>query len=778
MSLTFAELQKLGQIQTTSNTSNIANTGKTTGLTWDEIQRQANPSITPQQEQPGVFQSIVRSITSTPLRLASTVNQGIQQTYGIAQELMGNKIGSAKTQAEIERIKQQGEDMGYFGNVKPLNTTPNGQVLSGKDVVGSIGAGLELGSYAVPGAIGGKLISGVVKGQIARTAVTAALGGATQGALMGAGTAMQEQNPTIGNIAGGTAGGALVGGVMGGVLGTAIPAISKIAQSAPVKIALNKILPATEGRVTAIEREVAKARQSIASEYKKSLPLTPTQQTKEANLLNKTGDNIYTTLAKNDINIGSSQAPQQLADLNEVYSSATKAAQAEETAMFNITEARNNAINNLSDRLNSEVAITKARNQIDEEINAVLSKNANKIVRDVDGNLKVPSPVMEQLRKIGNDLTPFNSADPMKIGASAGYSLADAIRQQVAKEGSFPAYKDAMREWGKILHAQEVLNKLEASGKTFKLPGVFGGLSGSVTRKLLSGALGFHTGGVGGAVLSELGSETAAKILANPSSRTYFDRLLVSQLGKKQTPKIVQKLAQQIRDSIQTKSERLALKEGAIITPPPKDVSGIKLVPAEKTSPTVNPKTGKMQKTYLSTPKSADTTIATKTPPSNAIIMEKSVPQSNNNVKKIVPNQAFGGIAGIEIKKDENGNLKVSFNPEKAAIGIIGMTSYNKLSNSIKKDLGIKLTDELHSLVSKEISSLDTNLIKSNKGLAGDTESLFRLDQLKTKLQDKGISKAEVIEAIPLLKKQGIDIMKEAVETVTNPLLQEANKKK
>ena len=515
-----------------------------------------------------------------------------------------------------------------------------------RDLTEAAGTGLEIGSYLVAGGGTAGVVRGGITKQILKSAVKEAVVGGTGGALMMGGAEMQKPDSTVGSVLKETAIGAGVGTIGGGVIGGSVPVVSKVIRSTPARILANKILPQTEKRALQAEEAISTARRSIAEEYQKTFPLTPRQQAKEANLLQRTGDNVYTTLAKNDINAGSDIAMRQLNDLNDVYASAIGEAQKAEQTYFNISEATNNAVGKLRDRLNSEVAITDATNKITSEIEAVLKKNKSKIIQDVNGDLRVPSDVMEQLRKIGNDLTPFNASDPMKIGKSSGYSLADAIRDQVEKEGSFQAYREANREWGKIIHAQEVVSDLLESGKTWKLPGMFGGLSGSVSRRLLSGALGFHTGGLGGAVLSELGSETAARVLANPEVRTYFDRLLIEQLGKKQTPQIIQKLKSEVMKVIEERGSRLQLPAGITRMPDPTQFtpSGkviepkMRVEPAAKTRPTTNPKTGRIQTTYLSTPKSMEQIMPTATPINKATNIPESIPQTAKKVVKQVDN--------------------------------------------------------------------------------------------------------------------------------------------
>lgn len=315
---------------------------------------------------------------------------------------------------------------------------------------------------------------------------------------------------------------------------------------AEIKDIYNKQYP-----TSVTEEKFNQAKDNIAAQYKKSLPLTPTQQLKEANLLKKTGDNVYTTIAKHGTDL------EKLQQVSDQYANATKYAQANETGHFNIDEIKQNAFKNIDQKIPSETARQIAKNKISNEIDAIIKANPDSVFKDVNGETKINADLVERLRKTGNSWTNFNSADPEKVGQSTGYSLSNAVRDQVDKEGTFPAYREANKEWGKIIHAQEVLGNIDNAGKAFKAPG---GLSGSISRKILSGGIGYGIGGPAGAVLSEIGSEYGAKILSNPELRTYFDRQVVEKFaGKNPTPEAVTKLEGQIREYIDKQASLKAL---------------------------------------------------------------------------------------------------------------------------------------------------------------------------------------------------------------------------
>lgn len=341
------------------------------------------------------------------------------------------------------------------------------------------------------------------------------------------------------------------------------------------------------------EDRFTKAKNNIAQTYEKTLPLTPTEKARESTLLQKTGDNVYTTAAKHGINIGSEEAPVQIQGISDQFANATKHAQSNEHGYFNVDEIKQNAFDHVDDSVSSETSRETAKKKIAKEIDALVKNNKSSVSKNANGQTIVKSDLVERLRKTGNSWTNFNSADPEKLGQSTGYALSNAVRDQVSKEGTFPAYREANKEWGKILHLQEVLGKIEAAGKPFKIPG---GLSGSISRRVLSGMLGYHTAGIGGAILGELGSEMGAKILANPELRTYFDRQIVEKFASKNpTPEAITKLENQIREYINKQSDLLQLpapksiqlggpSQSGII--PPRVASAEELLAAQKVTGT------------------------------------------------------------------------------------------------------------------------------------------------------------------------------------------------
>ncbi len=354
--------------------------------------------------------------------------------------------------------------------------------------------------------------------------------------------------------------------------------------------------------VSPTEIEVDKAKANIAKQYEKVLPLTPTQKMKEGQLLERTGDNVYTTLAKHGVNLGSDEAPQQLDSLSQQFSSATKYAQQNEHGYFNVDEIRTNAYRAIDENLSSETERKAAKTKLNSEIDTLLQENHGQVHPSSSGDRLIKSDLVERLRKTGNDWAQYNKLNPDSVKNAVGRGLGDAVRDQVEKQGTFPAYREANKEWSKVIHAQEVLGRIETSGKKFN---VAGGLSGAVARRVLSGIFGYHVGGVGGVILGEIGTDYAAQILSNPELRTYFDRQIVNKFtGENPRPEVVKKLTQEVKDYIDKQAlvPRLPAPSSIQLGPKTPNPSSIELVSAKKNPVSVNPKTGKFQTSYSSTP--------------------------------------------------------------------------------------------------------------------------------------------------------------------------------
>ena len=371
-------------------------------------------------------------------------------------------------------------------------------------------------------------------------------GPAKAGATLGLGYSMEQGNPILSgdtalNVAGGAVGGKLLD-VAGKV---ASPLVGALATK-------TGLMP---GGV--LEKSYQAAKGKVAKAYEDSLPLTSSQRAKEANLLAKKGDNVYTTLAEHGVTPGSPEARAQLQDISDRYANGVAQAQKEEFQHFSLPELKSEIDKGVNERINDPSARLAAKQKIEKAITDLIAENPNALQKGPKGEQMVPSDFMERLRTTGNEWTPFNASDPGRVGQSTGYALSNAVRDLVESKGTFPAYRDANREWGKIIHAREILDKIEGSGKDFRK---LGGLSGQVAQKVLSGALGYHSGGIMGALLGEMTADAAGRVIANPKYKTYLSRQIIKNFhGRTPSKSALAKLAKQVEQHIQERESRLAL---------------------------------------------------------------------------------------------------------------------------------------------------------------------------------------------------------------------------
>lgn len=539
------------------------------------IVKQNNQKQYVSEPEVGIGQSIAQGVASPFLKLYETGKDIVKGSYKIGQSLVAKAKGEDERAMQLlEESKKETEtagDYGYFGKVKGMTKLREG-----------VGVGLEIGSYAI-GAPGVKNIFAQGAKAIMPNILKLAGYGAKTGAVSGLGIGLQEEDATLGSVAKTTAGGAITGAIVAPALSAGITGVTKAAYATGLP---QKIMTKTKAGQQFLSKVVNDARQRIVKAYEKSLPLTKTQLTKEANKLSKTGGNVFTTLAKYNIDVGNlEQAVDDLNNLSDIFSAPSSNAIKSDPTKYNATKLLDKIFNNIDERIESEVARESAKQTATKEIAALIKANKSNIIFDKNGNPLLGSELMSRLRKIGNGLTPFNASDPQKIGRSTGYSIADAVRDAVEEEGVFKSYRALNREWGQIINAKELLEDFLASGKKFK---TIGGLSGTIARRILSAGYGFSRGGVGGAILSSLSADTASDILSNPKLKTFFDRLIIQNSEKKITPEIVSKLTAEIEDYVAKQAGTLRLPKPSTIYVNPKGTpnkAGFTTTPVVKTVP-------------------------------------------------------------------------------------------------------------------------------------------------------------------------------------------------
>jgi len=503
-----------------------------------ELRAKGEPVSTKENRaQPTFAGNIARGLLKLPARFGASL-------LGLGAGALA--LGGSKEAAQsLDELAKKGIKSDYLGTVRPIGFTDDtGEGMNLKD---TLGAGLEGASYVVGGGGAANIAKQGLKGLIKQGAIQGLKSGATSGALGGAGTALQE-GKGAGETLMQTGLGVAAGGVLGGALGGAGGVLQKGAGLAKKGAQI--------GGLSKIDDEVVrKAEQEIAREYERALPLTAKQRSIENMRRTKNGESTFDTLAKQRIELKQNpdgtinpEVLDNLDDVSEQFANAADIVHKNEPADFNLDEMRKNAYKNIDENIPGSTARKTAKAKIDTEIEDLFNEGVP-FIKNQKGDRLVKSDVMERLRKTGNNWTPYNSADPEKIGSSTGFALANAVRDQVEKEGTFASYRMLNKEWGKILHAKDTLQKVVASGKKVKS---MGGLSGEIARKVLTGGLGLHSGGIAGLILAEMGGDLAARVLTDPSLRTSLERAIIRNSGSK-LPKneIIQKVLQEVEEAVQ-----------------------------------------------------------------------------------------------------------------------------------------------------------------------------------------------------------------------------------
>lgn len=219
---------------------------------YPQYQRVLSPekpaSISPEQAynepEKAKKNGLIQAVASPFLKTATTAIGALE---GIGRGVAALPGGVNQDElSKINRATTRERDYGFLGSATPVGvsqqqgqqgqsaiTQKGGTGQFAKDVIGT---GLEVGSYAAPGAIGvGKgVATGLAKGGVQALKPTLgafARGGAAAGGLGSAGSAIQQEGITPGKAVGQIAGGALLGGLTGAAIPAVGRAVGKAAQT-------------------------------------------------------------------------------------------------------------------------------------------------------------------------------------------------------------------------------------------------------------------------------------------------------------------------------------------------------------------------------------------------------------------------------------------------------------------------------------------------------------------------------------------------------------------
>ena len=634
---------------------------------------------------------------------------------------------------------------------------------------------------------------------------------AAGGATIGLGSSLEQGNdlfslPTAFETVLGGAGSKVLGligkplmSATGAVIGKVTPQIlqdvaSKGSQAIEDFAAKYKILPDSISKPlnalvnppitnTAYSKAVSK----VADAYDKSLPLTPTQRVAEADLLKKTGTNASHTAAIEGWNIGDQNLAQQMEDTTSHLRSATKDAASQETARFDISKVLADAESGLSSFASAD-SRNSAKAEIQKQVQAILAEHPSDVITK-DGVTTVSSKVMEQIRQAGNEIGRYDMGDVQGVKMNAGRSLANAVRDRVEADGTFPSYRAANKKLAEVIHAKETIGDLLDSGKQFKR---IGGLSGAIASKILGGAAGLHAGGLGGMVLGELGTGYAAEILSNPRMRTYFSRKLIEASGEKPSAAIAEKLKGEVEAFIQKQrstglpakipgrnystamemggkpvidpqspniNRTSSLQKQALLPPPSGKTGAPVAIPPRLQSAVDSSERANVQRPLLSSQKASNTTMSN---PNGVISIPSNIQPNDGNVKGVISAPKKNGDLS-QIKNP----IDPSLSPQEKVKKLAQLTEENKPKvAAIIKDLqslGLESSDNVKD-PAKILAKASRPDIKEKKPWF-DVEHVRDSYRFKAKMNDL----ADAPKIVEVLKKHGVQVVKLDTEKMTSP---------
>lgn len=542
-------------------------------------------SINENRVDPTFGGSLLRGIASLPIRAAAAIGGGVKRlvngninandpTQGMT--IKSNYFGDIKdpltqTTEDVNKLVQkykQGEigvprvALGTLASAAKFPTelalsTPLGEgVGAAGKVAGAIPTALKESVGQTVKGVGGKLFEEGI-GSVAKQGLKSA----ARGGAIGTGLDLQNQLASGEKIKPGQA---LLSGALGAGLDVgATTGLPLLGQTLSKGIQGTKVVGKLSGILKTGDEDIVKAYENVSKEYERALPFSPTEKRKEAERLARSGENLFTTLSKQGIPLKQTADGKidpvvldHLDDINSLFADTADKISKEEKGYFNLSEIIEDANKKIDSKLESATARRKAKQKIKDEIDDLFNEGVDSL-KNEKGQILVKIDTADRLRQIGNSWTPFNSADPEKIGQSTGNALASAVRANVEKYATIPSTRQFYKEWGHILHAKEKLSNVINTGKTMK---TVGGLSGEIARKVLTGGAGFHTGGFGGMILSQLGGDYLAKVFSDPEIRTMVNKTIIENADKKINPNVIlQKIQSEIDDVIRTRSERLQL---------------------------------------------------------------------------------------------------------------------------------------------------------------------------------------------------------------------------
>lgn len=506
------------------------------------------------EQEPGFIQSLAQTLASPVLKLASTGRAIIDtaRAQGTGAELQNN----------IDEINKKEYDYGYLGKVASI-----------QNPIQAAGVGAELGSYAIPGGAASGVIKTGLKGQVIRGAFQGAATGAASGATMSFGQALQEAEVKPSDVAIKTLFGGVLGGATGGVLGGITPVVVKGVNATKRFTNLDQINTELQNLNNQVLKPGPKQMEKWSVQGKDPIKTYTEIFGTDVPAVGK--DNRFTRESISD-------AVQRVDDIYKPASEGFNTILRNSPEVNSISKARDMAVKNLDAYNLTPESYTRAVAKIDGEFNAIKTEAQKKGL--LLGDDSIPVHYSDNLKdRFWGATKNFGTEDATianSVNSSIGHGFKDSIENSIQDIN----VKNYNKQLGDLIVLRDFLETKS---------GALAGTGGKMTRLMarVAGTVAGSSGGPIGAVMGNITGDKLAQILINPAYQPY--RWLINkklqQLPQADVLRLSQEANQVIEAMLAKRMSRLALPEGSklgtannpIITPPPKDPSGVRLVPAE-----------------------------------------------------------------------------------------------------------------------------------------------------------------------------------------------------
>lgn len=633
------------------------------------------------EEQKKAIRSLANSQTQQPTpALQKQPGIGTQIVQGVAKPFLRGttnllnlvEAGQKLQQGDIRGAGQaayQTRDFGFLGkDIAPI-TTP----------LESIGAGAEIGSTFVPVGVAGRTATQAAKTGIrnVRPIRTMLQGAGLTGAASGVGAtgaALQEPDMTAGQIAGRTAAGTL----LGGAVGLAAPLIGRGVQQVAARRG-GKAAQEAERAISAtkLETKIPKAKQQL----QERLPQNTALRNK---VRQNTGVDVEDLIIEEGIPFG--VKGDNLFDFSEAIEDVIP------TRKQGLGNALESLLGTVQKKGNLDevqrLAIREVRNAPKGTYKLRQDEIISKIKRIIDREKKsygttTGYDVLNKIKSAGYDKWDGASAD-----ARAGQAISKVIKDLIEREfadGSTQSnvIRTINRRYGNLINLENYLKKVD--NRTVR-----GGKLG----KKLNQTIGAIAGSQGGFIGSLLGSELAGRITDAVVDPTRITKSILDDMIRSGYVPPSIKAINEAKDYVLQNQADLVRK-------------------------LINPETKLLQE---GVPQPIQL-------PSEGILRsQRNIGNFNRPAvgKTVARNEeAFGALGGLEVYTDENGEKKLRFSPEKAAVGVglmagaksdVGKKAIGKLKG-VSDDL-IKEARKYKSADDFVKNILEKNSLKINKDIS------------------------------------------------------------